>query len=739
VVGLARSRSLSGRVGNDLAGAWCEVQGDLRQVDDFVHRVPLELPPLAQIIRMALEELPVDDEETDFVIVDSTLEQSVQNSIPVDARICRACRRELGDPKNRRFRYPFITCVDCGPRYTILMTVPFDRTNTTMRQFEMCQQCRLEYEDPTDRRFHAQTISCSNCGPHIELRQEGHSSTGDEALSQCIQILLDGGIVGLKGVGGFQLIARADVELTVQRMRELKRRDAKPLAVMVSDLETALTLATIDEASSRALDSVEGPIVLVPRSARSRVAPSVAPDSQLLGLMLPTTGLHQLIAEGVGEPLVCTSANISDETILSEGKEAEVSVMVDAVLTHDRKIERHADDSVGRVINKQFSLMRRARGFAPRPIWLDDDAPTVLAVGAELKNTISLVTGRQSFTSVHVGDLGSLPSRNAFLKIIDDAIAMHASPPSLVVCDMHPAYASTRYATEQRRAPVLQVQHHHAHVASCVAEHQVQGPVLGVACDGLGWGPDGTAWGGEFLLVDGLSVRRVGHLRTVAMPGGIAAIREPWRMAVALLADAGISTRATQFFDRSSEEVRSVEVLAETQGQIRTSSTGRLFEGLAAIVLRRELNRYEGQLASALEQHCSDDDDEFSYAIEDRERLQIDFRSLVRDVVDATCGGTASGKVASAIHNTFAAAMVESVVRISQRHKFGAVALTGGVFQNARLATLVEERLLVRGLLVLRHRQVPTNDGGISLGQAHLGRLALQSGRPLVSAIHSEW
>jgi hydrogenase maturation protein HypF len=715
------------------------VQGDSRDVDDFVHQIPLALPPLAQIVRMTHEDLEVDDDERDFVIVDSTFEQRIQNSIPIDARICRACQLELVDPANRRFRYPFITCVDCGPRYTILVAPPFDRMNTTMRYFEMCEQCRFEYEDPNDRRFHAQTISCWECGPSLELRINGHSVVGDQALSQCIQVLHDGGIVGLKGIGGFQLLARADSEATVRRLRELKRRDAKPLAVMVHNQTMARDLALVDEESGRALDSVEGPIVLVRRLVSSRVAPNVAPDSRLLGLILPTTGLHQLIAEGVAEPLVCTSANISDETILSEGMELEVSLMVDAVLTHNRRIERHADDSVGRVINKQFSLIRRARGFAPRPIWLNEDGPTVLAVGAELKNTISLVSGRQSFTSVHVGDLGSLPSRTAFLKIIEDAIAVNASQPNLVVCDMHPGYASTRYATEQQVAPVLQVQHHHAHVASCIAEHQVQESVLGVACDGLGWGPDGTAWGGEFLLVDGLAVRRLGHLRKFVLPGGAAAIREPWRMAVALLADAGIPSRATQFFSRSRDQVRSVEALVEAQGQLRTSSTGRLFEGLAAIVLRRELNRYEGQLASALEQLCSDDDVEFDYAIDEGTRIQIDFRSLVRDVVDALSKGTASGKVAAGIHNTFAAALADTVLHISRRCEFADVALTGGVFQNARLVTLVEHRLRSAGFSVIRHHQVPTNDGGISLGQAHLGRLALESGRPIISAIHSEW
>lgn len=736
---MARARSLTGRVGNDFGGAWCIVQGDSRDVEDFVHQLPLGLPPLAQIDRMTQDELLVDDVETDFVIVESTLEQPVQNSIPIDARICRACQAELVDPSNRRFRYPFITCVDCGPRYTILVSLPFDRMNTTMREFEMCEQCQLEYEDPTDRRFHAQTISCSNCGPSLELRIDRHSITGDDALGQCIQVLLNGGIVGLKGVGGFQLLARADSEPTVRRLRELKRRDAKPLAVMVHNQTMARDIAEIDEESSRALDSVEGPIVLVPRIASSHIAPNVAPDSQLLGLMLPTTGLHQLIAEGVAGPLVCTSANISDETILSEGMERQVSPMVDAVLTHNRKIERHADDSVGRVINRQFGLMRRGRGFAPRPIWLDEDGPTVLAVGAELKNTISLVSGRQSFTSVHVGDLGSLPSRTAFLKIIEDAIAVNAALPNLVVCDMHPGYASTRFATEQQMAPVLQVQHHHAHVASCIAEHQVRGPVLGLACDGLGWGPDGTAWGGELLLVDGLDVSRVGHLRKFVLPGGVSAIREPWRMAVALLADAGIPSHSIQLFDRPKDQIRSVEVLVEGQGQLLTSSTGRLFEGLAAIVLRREQNRYEGQLASALEQHCSDDDDEFSYAIDDGVRLQIDFRSLVKDVVDALSKGTPSRKVAAGIHNTFAAALVDSVAQISRRCEFETVALTGGVFQNARLVTLVEHRLRSAGFSTIRHRQVPTNDGGISLGQAHLGRLALQSGRPIDSAIHSEW
>lgn len=684
------------------------------------------------------EQEPVRD-EGGFLIVESTAEQSIQNSIPVDARICERCRQELGDVTNRRFRYPFITCVDCGPRYTVLISFPFDRENTSMVQFDPCSKCREEYDDPSDRRFHAQTISCGSCGPRLKFKSSEGEAVGDDAVRRCVEVIRNGGIVGVKGLGGFQLLARADLETSVKRLRELKRRDAKPFAILVADLEIARSVALVDELSARAIDSVEGPIVLVPRKSQELISRSVAPDSKFLGLILPTTGLHQLIALDLGIPLVCTSANISDETILSEGDESAVSAMADALLTHDRIIQRHADDSVGRVICGEFSLIRRARGFAPRPIWLDEEAPTVLAVGAELKNTISLVSGRQAFTSVHVGDLGSHSSRRAFQNIIQDAVSMIDTTPSLVVCDMHPSYASTQFALDQQMAPVLQIQHHHAHVASCVAEHHVREAVLGVACDGLGWGPDGTAWGGEFLLVDGLSVKRVGHLRTTAMPGGVAAIREPWRMAVALLIDAGVSPFDVQSLTRSSEEIQSVMSLVAAPEQIRTSSTGRLFEGLAALILGRQANRYEGQLASALEQHCALDELIYSYAIDVGDRIQVDFRPLVSDVHNALLRKVRSEVIASGVHGTFVAAISDAVAHIASRHNFGAVVVTGGVFQNARLTTSLTLRLEGHGFKVFRHRQVPTNDGGISLGQAHLGRLALQSGRPLGLAVQSDW
>jgi len=688
---------------------------------------------------MTVDERALERGSEDFAIVDSVFERPIQSSIPVDARICSKCLSELHDPRNRRYRYPFITCADCGPRYTILSSVPFDRANTTMSMFQMCHECTAEYEDPADRRFHAQTISCENCGPRLELRAPAGTTMDSDALTQGINILREGGILALKGVGGFQILARADNEESVQKLRRLKRREAKPLAIMVSDSFAAQAVAVFDENSRRALESVSGPIVLVTRREETNIAAGVSPESKLLGVMLPSTGLHQLIASALSLPIVCTSANVSDETILSEGQELEVTQMVEAVLTHNRRIERHADDSVGRVVSGQFRLLRRARGFAPRPIWLDDDASTVLGVGAELKNTISLVTGRQSFTSVHVGDLGSLSARTMFEKMIDDALYLYSSSPQLIVCDMHPGYISTRFALGQKIAPVLQVQHHHAHVASCIAEHQFRGPVLGVACDGLGWGPDGTAWGGELLLVDGLKVKRVGHLRMVPMPGGVSAIREPWRMAVALLNDAGLPAEPFRRFERTEDEVKLVASLSATPGQIRTSSVGRLFEGLAAIVLGREVNRYEGQLAAALEQHCAEVDREFDCEIRQGKYVELDFRPLVSDVVAALSRGVPTEVVASAIHNTVVSGLASAVELASRKYSFDAVALTGGVFQNARLAGKLEQRLAEAGHRVLSHRQVPPNDGGISLGQGHLGRLVLQSGSDLSSAIHSEW
>lgn len=736
---LASEMNISGAVGNDSRGVWCEVQGDPEEIDAFVKRLRTEAPPLADVQSVEVSSIdPIT--EDGFRIVVSEVGEKLLTSIPIDASICAACLAEVDDPSNRRFGYVFTCCTDCGPRYTVVERLPYDRERTSMHKFPLCPLCQKEYDEPTDRRFHAQAICCSRCGPQLELCDSTGMRIDGDPVGKAAAALRDGKILAMKGLGGFQLLVRADCDRAVSRLRKRKHRDDKPFAVLCSDVQMALTLGVLNDVEVRALTSSSTPVVLVAGVEHTPLAASVAPGSSLVGLLMPTTALHHLISRASGVPLVCTSGNFSDDPIIIDDDQRLLRDIADVSLTHDRDIVRRADDSVGRVIDGRFTLMRRARGFAPQPLWLDGDGPTVLGVGGQLKNTVCLATGRQAFISVHIGDLETIESHYAFESAVRDVLTLHDHSPELVVCDMHPQYRSTMFARGQEIAPFLAVQHHHAHVAACRAENHCQDRVLGIAFDGLGWGVDGTAWGGEFLLVDDVSFRRVGHLATMSMPGGVMAIKEPWRMSVALLAHAfnGEPPKDLQVIARHADEWHDVAALARAHSTLRTSAAGRLLEGLASIVIGLDYNSFEGQVAMRFEQVAIADDEPYEFDMTEIDgTMTIDPAGVIRRVVEDLGRGVQPGVISTRVHIALADMNLAAARRVRDAHGTTVVALTGGVFQNKLLLESTATRLRDDGFSVLRHGQVPANDGGISLGQAIIGRNLLRAGIPFDAGVHS--
>jgi len=737
---LADSLGLAGAVGNDGAGVWCEVQGPVAAVEAFLERLPAEAPSLARIGGITVEDQPTVTGESGFVIgASGTGAAPALGTVPPDVAPCPRCRAELADPGDRRHRYPFTCCVDCGPRYTVVRALPYDRAGTSMAEFALCPRCAAEYDDPGDRRHHAQATCCPVCGPTLRLlRLDGHRNDGGpvdgDPIAAAAGSIERGGILALKGVGGYQLVCRADDEDAVDRLRSSKRREEKPFALLVGSLAAARELIEVDDPVARALTGPEAPIVLAPRRSDTPVAPSVAPGTRLLGVMLPASPLHLLLAEAVaGRPLVCTSGNRSDEPIVVDdgAVAAELGPIADTVLTHDRRIERRADDSVGRVVAGDFQLLRRARGFAPRPVRLPAGGPPVLAVGAELKNTVGLALGAEAHLSVHLGDLEHPAALAAFETAVADLLDLARVGPELVVHDLHPEYLSTKFALAADLAPAMAVQHHHAHLVSCLVDNGHAGPVIGAAFDGLGLGDDGTLWGGEVLVGDADGYERAAHLRPLAQPGGRAAIAEPWRMAVAHLVEAlGEDLPDLALLGRHAEAVPLVVAQVREGGAVATSSMGRLFDAVAALCGLGDAITHEGQAAIALEQAAAPGaGTAYPVEVAGGEPLVVDPRPLVAAVVADLVAGVTVDLVAARFHRWVADAVVETARRIRERTGLATVALTGGVFQNRLLVELVRPRLAGAGFEVLVHRQVPPNDGGIALGQLAIGRARLAAGR----------
>lgn len=727
VHGLARCCALTGSVRNRLDGIRIEVEGEPPALERFLRELVGQPPPLARIDEVTWEALPVQGER-EFQIEPSEIAGTGSIFIAPDAATCADCLAELFDPVDRRYRYPFLNCTNCGPRLTIVTGAPYDRQRTTMAGFTMCAACRAEYENPADRRFHAQPTCCPACGPSLRLL-DGNGEPIDTAdpLVAFADMLLAGRIGAIKGLGGFHLACDTRSATAVETLRRGKNRDDKPFAVLVADIERAESLCLIGAAELELLRSPGAPIVLLPRRPEANVAEAVAPGNPHLGLMLPYTPLHHLLVHALGRiPLVLTSGNRSDEPIAYENADAlaRLNGLADCFLVHDRPIHVRCDDSVTRWVGGAEMPIRRSRGYAPQTISMPVDCrePT-LALGGQLKCTFAFGRNRRAFLSHHLGDLDHPDAYSAFEKDIALYEDLFAFRPRLLVHDLHPDYVSSRYAQERGLA-LLAVQHHHAHMASCMAENGRVRPVLGVVFDGTGFGLDGTVWGGEFLVGDLGGFIRAAHLRRVGMPGGEQAIREPWRMAVSQARDAGVPPGLLQ--NRiPAESFRIVEgMVARNLRCPITSSAGRLFDAVASLIGLRDRVRYEGQAAIELEWAAMTIRSEGSYPFEIEEPrpgeefpLVVDTRPLVRAVVRDLFKGTEPSRIARRFHSTLVAVIVAVCKRLRSITGLDAVALSGGVFLNGLLFSETITQLEGEGFLVLRHRLVPPGDGGLSLGQ----------------------
>ena len=735
----ATRRGLSGWVRNRCDGVALEVQGRGRAVHDFVAALRSDAPPPARVDEldvMRIAALPAESLRG-FAILPSAADGARRATLPADLVACAACLAESAAPGERRHRHPFASCARCGPRYTIVESLPYDRPRTTMAAFPPCSRCAAEHDDPADRRFHAQTVACPACGPALRLvlpDGSGHARD-DAALTAATHALASGRILALKGLGGFQLLADATDQAAVARLRARKHRPDKPFALLLASLDEVRRCCAPSVEEEKWLASPEGPIVLVARrdehddddECASAIAHEVAPGSARLGVLLPTTPLHRLLATGTGRPLVCTSGNLSDEPICIDDAEARTRLagVADLFLLHDRRVVRSVDDSVLRVGAGGLTLLRRARGFAPLPLALPGVPPGIVALGAQLKSTAAVSLDGEVVLSQHLGDLHTAESAALLERTVDDLLRLFALRPRLVACDLHPEYASTHLAERLAATwdvPLVRVQHHHAHVAACLAEHAAAGPALGLAWDGAGLGDDGVLWGGEALVVDGADVRRVAHLRPLGLPGGERALREPRRAALALLhaldADLARDWSRAHF---TAGEARVLLALLEHGRGTPTTSVGRLFDGVAALLDVRDVATFEGQAAMELEALAEQAGDLASVAPyplplvpgANAAPAVADWAPLVRALLDDRARGVPASLVAARFHASLAhlaeaTALAAGVSR---------VALGGGCFQNALLAHAVQRRLAARGFTVLAPRLYPPNDGAVALGQ----------------------
>jgi len=731
---LANAMGLPGWVSNSAQGVYIEVEGEQESLTNFLLRLERERPPRSAIFSLESSVLPAAG-FADFTIRESDGAGRRSAIVLPDIATCPECLQEIFDSANRRHLYPFTNCTNCGPRFTIITALPYDRASTTMRAFRMCPACEREYHDPADRRFHAQPNACPQCGPQLALWDgRGQAlAARHEALLHAAELIQGGQIVAVKGIGGFHLVVDARSEEAVRRLRTRKHREEKPLAVMYPALAPVRADCLLSALEARLLQAPEAPIVLLRRrggadrgvdpEAGAGIAPAVAPGNPYLGVMLPYSPLHHLLLRELGFPLVATSGNLSDEPICTDEREVleRLGGIADAFLVHDRPIARHADDSVARVLLGRELLLRRARGYAPLPIRIGRDLPSLLGVGGHLKGAVAVAVGDEVFVSQHLGDLETAEASRAFRRAVEDLERLYAIRPVAVACDTHPDYLSTRYA-RARGLPVIPVQHHHAHIRACMAENALQGPVLGVSWDGTGHGLDGTVWGGEFLHVTSASFRRVGHLRPFPLPGAEQAIREPRRSAIGLLheilGEGAFAMEQLPPVAAFTPAERAVlrQMLARGVNCPRTSSAGRLFDGVAALLGLRLGKQFEGQAAMELEWAADAVETAAAYPFDIRESdgtLLVDWEPALRAILTDFARRTPPGLVAAAFHHTLAAAIVAVAARVGERQ----VVLSGGCFQNRILTEATVSRLTAAGFSPFWHQRIPPNDGGIALGQ----------------------
>jgi len=745
VYSLATRLGLTGWVGNDVDGVFAEVEGPAEQIRDFLAALERDAPPLAQVERVSAQPMSPDG-RPGFAIVASDTAGRRRALVSADSATCADCLRELADPADRRFGYPFINCTNCGPRFTIVRDVPYDRPLTTMAGFAMCTACAAEYHDPANRRFHAQPVCCPACGPRLTLLAAdgtgppGPESTPDAALAGAVAALAAGQVLAVKGLGGYHLAVDAASDKAAALLRARKHREDKPFAVMAADLAAARALCEVDDVAAGLLSSPRRPIVLLPRRATGtaaiRLAEAVAPGNRQLGVMLPYTPLHHLLLRDFGRPMVLTSGNVSDEPIAYRDEDAlaRLGGIADVFLTHDRPIHIRTDDSVVRPFRGREAVLRRSRGYVPEPLTVASRfGRPVLACGAELKNTFCLGRGDRAFLSHHVGDLENYETLRSFTEGIVHFRRLFDVTVQIVAHDLHPDYLSTKYALEQDGYVRAGVQHHHAHIASCLADNGEAGPVIGVAFDGTGYGPDATIWGGEFLVADLADAERAGHLAGVPMPGGVAAIRQPWRMAAAYL-DAAFPGGLPVGLDVAARNSGAwPDVLSLARRGVNaplTSSAGRLFDAVAALLGVRDSINYEGQAAVELEQLAATSrQDPYRAAVTDGWPFTVAGSDLIRASAEDLLAGVPRDVVSARFHRGMASMIGEACGLLRDRCGLGTVALSGGVFQNLLLLGIVVDLLEGMGFRVLTHSRVPPNDGGISLGQAVVAAAWDRAGR----------
>jgi hydrogenase maturation protein HypF len=731
---LATRHGLIGWVCNTSEDVKIEVQGDSHDLEQFVFDLQHKAPPLARIENISITYHPPADYRK-FEIRHSVAEEGKYQLVSPDIATCQPCLEEVFNPKDRRYRYPFTNCTNCGPRFTIIEDIPYDRPKTTMRSFIMCPDCQAQYDNPLDRRFHAQPNACPKCGPRLELLDSrgNHVETAD-AIATASQLLKEGKIVAIKGLGGFLLACDTTSEKTVRLLRRRKRRPFKPLAVMVADLDEAKKYCQVSEVEERLLTSPQSPIVLMPWKLGSGLCRSVAPNLKYLGVMLPYTPMHHLLLRESKLPLVMTSGNISEEPICKDNDEAvrRLSGIADYFLVHNRDIYARYDDSVTVVERGEVQLTRRARSYAPFPIHLPFQAKQVLGCGAEEKNTFCLTRDNYAFISQHIGDMENMETMEHFENTLALYKKLFRIEPEIIAYDLHPEYLSTKFALELGQSSnfkLVPVQHHHAHIVSCIADNKIDSPVIGVALDGTGYGSDGRIWGGEFMVADYMGYQRLGHLEYLPLPGGAAAIKRPYRTAIGylvkLFGDDSLSHRLTLLKQVNSVEIELIKKQIQTGlNSPLNSSMGRLFDAVSALTgIRGEID-YEGQAAVELEMAAYKSaaevgDKAYPYSIIENNGVNVvQLKELLAAIVEDLCKGTAKSSISARFHNTVARIIFDMCRLIAQKTGIGQVALSGGVFQNRLLFRKVMPLLESAGFTVLVHRQVPCNDGGISLGQA---------------------
>jgi len=721
------ARRLTGYVTNTSHGVDLELEGEETVLDDFLQTVREEAPPLSRITSLHFQLLPPRG-DSEFTILKSQAQETRSALISPDVAVCPDCLREMRDSRDRRYRYPFINCTNCGPRYTIITDIPYDRAKTTMAAFTLCPECSAEYHNPLNRRFHAQPNACWTCGPRVALLNgAGHSIDCEDPIAETARLLREGWIVAIKGLGGFHLAVEAVQEEAVRRLRQRKHREEKPLALMCPDLDRVREFARIEAEEEEVLLSRERPIILLKKNDPSLIAPAVAPGNQYYGVMLPYTPLHYLLLDHGFLALVMTSGNLSEEPICIDNEEAffRLKGIADYFLVHNRDIHLRSDDSIVQQVSGSLRQLRRSRGFVPVPIFLAEPLAPVLACGAELKNTVCLTKDNRAFISQHVGDLENLETLHFFKQTIEHLKQILQIEPEVIAYDLHPDYLSTRYALEQEGVELIGVQHHFAHLVGCLAEHGLNEKVIGLTLDGSGYGLDGRIWGGEVLVGDCGSFERCGHFAYLPLPGGARAIKEPWRMAVSYLYQAygedlrDLPLPLLKRIDRSKLEIL-MQMIQKGINSPLTSSCGRLFDGVAALIGLRDTVAFEGQAAMELEM-IQGREIEAAYDFEvlkSQETLQILPQPIIRGVVEDIGRGASKEQISRRFHRT----LVEVLTRVCQilRADRGLekVALGGGVFQNRTLLTEMEARLRAEGFQVFSKSLVPSNDGGISLGQA---------------------